>query len=134
MFETFSSVFSFCPIHYLFFYVLSSSVTFPDLEEVAFCRKYAMGLRSLFLSSHQSCMSRDAPYVSCVGSSVVAGLWAHWQAGLTTALAQLAVLPCFLWVLVPCFGEEPGPSAGSHRVQESPGLVLAIGGRVIPQH
>ena len=52
------------------FYALSQLVTFPNLKEVALCRKHPVGLRSMLPSGCQSSVPRGTPYVGCICPSV----------------------------------------------------------------
>ena len=82
--------------NHFYFYVFGKWVTFPNLEEVAFCRRHPMCPCSTLSSSHQSCMlSRDAPFASCMGPSIV------------TRLTTVGVLVCMTG---PQSGYLPAPA------------------------
>ena len=68
------SLSSFCLILCVYFSILSKLVTFPDLREVALCRRHTMGPASHSSWVPRVICSRDALYVGCVGLSFVAGL------------------------------------------------------------
>ena len=111
LFETCSSVTSFCLTGSFSFSASGRLVTFPDLGEGAFCRRHAVCPSSSLLSGH--------PYVGCLGPSVwwtnychglidMAGSWPSWLPG--PALCRAC------WVLVGgatswgCWLQNPGGS------------------------
>ena len=72
-FGTYSSVALFCRICCFYFYVFGKLVVFPDLWEVAFCRRCPMCPSITHPLVTQAVCSREAPSVSCVGPSVLVG-------------------------------------------------------------
>ena len=72
-FVTYSFASSFSLILCVYFYVLSRSFMFPDLGEMALCRRRHMGPNSTFPLVTRAICIMDVPYVGCMSPSLVEG-------------------------------------------------------------